>query len=43
VLPGYADASPGSVTRDDTGAYSVSIIMHINQAAFSNRFAKTGN
>jgi hypothetical protein len=42
ALPGYADASPGSVTRDDTGAYSVSITMHINQAAFSNRFVKTG-
>jgi hypothetical protein len=39
-LPGYADASPGSVTRDGTGAYSVSITMHINQAAFSGRFAK---
>jgi hypothetical protein len=40
TLPGYADASPGSVTRDDTGSYSVNITMHINQAAFTNRFAK---
>ncbi|MBG6107949.1 hypothetical protein [Frigoribacterium sp. CG_9.8] len=39
-LPGYTDASPGSVTRDDaTGAYTVDITMHINEAAFSNRFA----
>jgi len=38
TLPGYADASPGSVTRDDTGSYSVSITMHINKAAFTNRF-----
>lgn len=40
-LPGYADASPGSVTRDESGAYSVSITMHINQVAFTNRFAAT--
>jgi len=39
TLPGYADASPGSVTRDETGSYSVSITMHINKAAFTNRFA----
>jgi len=39
TLPGYSDASPGSVTRDTDGAYSVSITMHINQAAFSKRFA----
>ncbi|MBI3430402.1 MAG: hypothetical protein HY050_10220 [Actinobacteria bacterium] len=38
-LPGYSDASPGSVTRTEAGAYSVSITMHINQAAFTNRFA----
>ena len=42
TLPGYADASPGSVTRNETGAYSVSITMHINEAAFTNRFALTG-
>lgn len=39
TLPGYADASPGSVTRDETGAYAVNITMHINKAAFTNRFA----
>ncbi len=38
-LPGYSDASPGSVTRTEAGAYSVNITMHINQAAFTNRFA----
>lgn len=41
-LPGYADASPGSVTRNESGAYSVSITMHINQTAFANRFATVG-
>lgn len=38
-LPGYSDASPGSVTRIESGAYSVSITMHINQDAFTHRFA----
>ena len=42
-LPGYTDASPGSVTRDAaTGAYTVDITMHINQAAFTKRFAAKG-
>jgi hypothetical protein len=42
ALPGYADASPGSVTRNDSGTYSVNITMHINQAAFTHRFAIVG-
>lgn len=42
TLPGYADANPGSVTRTATGSYSVNITMHINQAAFTNRFATVG-
>ena len=42
-LPGYADASPGSVMRGESGAYSVSITMHINEAAFTNRFASDVN
>ncbi len=42
-LPGYTDASPGSVTRDDgIGVYMVNITMHINEAAFTNRFAAKG-
>lgn len=39
TLPGYSDANPGSVNRTETGSYSVNITMHINQAAFTNRFA----
>jgi hypothetical protein len=43
ALPGFTDASPGSVTRDDaTGVYTVDITMHINQAAYTNRFAAKG-
>lgn len=38
TLPGYSDATPGSVTRDQNGGYSVNITMHINKAAFTNRF-----
>ncbi len=37
-LPGYADASPGSVTRNESGGYLVSITMHINEDAFTHRF-----
>ena len=44
TLRGYSDASPGSVTRTETGTYSVNITMHINEAAFTNRFAvKSGS
>ena len=41
-LTGYADASPGSVTRNDAGSYLVNITMHIDEAAFTHRFAKAG-
>lgn len=39
TLKGFADANPGSVTRNETGTYAINITMHINEAAFSNRFA----
>ena len=38
-LPGYADASPGSITRSDDGSYVVSLTLNINKSALSNRFA----
>jgi Tfp pilus assembly protein PilN len=41
-LPGFADAVPGSVARGDKGVYTVNITLHINQAAFSKRFAAKG-
>jgi hypothetical protein len=40
-LPGYADATPGSITRSSTGAYAVNLVLHINSGAYSNRFAGT--
>jgi len=36
-LPGFVDAMPGSVTRAAEGAYTASIEMHIDAAAYSNR------
>lgn len=40
TLPGFVDAVPGSVTLDaQSNLYTVNIIMHINQDAFTKRFA----
>ncbi|MFC5928088.1 hypothetical protein D6T64_10295 [Cryobacterium melibiosiphilum] len=37
-LPGYADDAPSAITRTDTGAYQVSVTLHINDEAYSGRF-----
>lgn len=43
TLPGFADATPGSVSLDDTTKlYTVTITMHINDAAFDKRFDPKG-
>lgn len=43
TLPGFADALPGSVTREETsGVYTVTITMHINEAALAQRFTAKG-
>ncbi|TFD34762.1 hypothetical protein E3T37_16515 [Cryobacterium sp. TMT2-10] len=43
TLPGYADALPSSANLDETTkTYKVNITMHINDAAFSKRFATEG-
>ena len=39
TLPGFVDASPGSMTRNESASYSVNITMHIDEAAFSDRYA----
>jgi hypothetical protein len=40
TLPGFADATPGSVSLDTkTNLYSASVTLHINEAAFDGRFA----
>jgi hypothetical protein len=42
-LPGYADATPGTITLDKTtNQYTVNITMHINDAAFDKRFQPKG-
>lgn len=42
TLSGYADATPGMVTRNESGSYSVDINMHINEKAFTNRYSSLG-
>ena len=43
TLPGFADALPGTVTLDaTTNTYTVDITMHVNEAAFAQRFAAKG-
>lgn len=40
-LPGYVDATPGTVTAVDS-AYTANIVIHINQDAFSGLYTKKG-
>jgi Tfp pilus assembly protein PilN len=37
-VSGYVDAIPGSVTEDEGSGYSVEVLMHFNEGAFSMRF-----
>ncbi|ANP73946.1 hypothetical protein [Cryobacterium arcticum] len=39
TLPGYADALPATVTRSESGVYTATITMHVNDAAYAHRFA----
>ncbi|WP_104135363.1 MULTISPECIES: hypothetical protein [unclassified Cryobacterium] len=40
MLPGFADASPGSITRSESGTYVVDIEININADARANRVAE---
>lgn len=40
-LPGFADASPGSIALGDNGGYKVGVKVHVNEEAFSGRFSST--
>ena len=43
TLPGFADALPGTVSFDETtNSFTVTITMHVNEAAFAQRFAAKG-
>jgi len=37
-LPGYTDATPNNVTRDEDGYYLLSVTIHVSNDALSNRF-----
>jgi hypothetical protein len=37
-LPGFVDATPGSVKQGPEGGYTAQILMHVNADAFSMRF-----
>lgn len=41
-LTGFVDAVPGSVAIQPDGTYVVNMTMHINQDAYSQRFAEAG-
>ena len=38
TLPGFVDATPGSLAQIQNGAYTVNIELHIGTQAFANRF-----
>lgn len=40
TLPGFVDATPGSVTLGSDGIYTSTVVMHIGPEAFASRFAK---
>jgi hypothetical protein len=42
-LPGFVDATPGSVSRGADGRYTASIEMHIDAEAYSNRLTAEGD
>ncbi|KGJ82353.1 hypothetical protein GY21_00870 [Cryobacterium roopkundense] len=42
TLPGYADSQPAVITRTAEGPYTVDFVLHVNEGAFSGRFAPEG-
>ena len=38
-VPGFVDAKPKSVTRQDDGTYLASVVMHLDSTAYWNRYA----
>lgn len=37
-LPGAVDATPGTITLNEDGVYTVGVTMHVDERAFANRF-----
>jgi len=42
-VPGYVDATPGSIQYDPSEGYKVQVVMHIDKGAYSGRFAVKGD
>jgi len=42
TLPGYADSQPAVILRTVEGPYTVDFVLHVNEGAFSGRFAAEG-
>ena len=42
ALPGFVDSTPGALTRADTGGYQTTLVLRINDEAFSHRFSAAG-
>lgn len=41
TVTGFVDATPGSVTRDESGTYTVNIVMHVNSDVFDNPYSRS--
>ena len=37
-IPGFADATAGTISLEENGQYTVTILMHVNEQALENRF-----
>jgi len=38
-LQGYADSQVAAISRTDAGLYTVDVVLHVNEGAFSERFS----
>ncbi|WIB15333.1 hypothetical protein DEJ34_14540 [Curtobacterium sp. MCPF17_050] len=38
-VPGFVDATTNTVTRDDAGAYTVNLTIHLDEKAYDHRYA----
>ena len=42
ALPGFVDSTLGDLTRTETGGYQTTLVLQIDEQAFSHRFAAAG-
>lgn len=43
TLPGFVDAIPGSIQLTESGSYTVTLTVHVNGGAFTNRFSQAAD